>query len=343
MAENLVEEYIQAREHEFIYNQNLRTFIITWNVASNFNVDELTLTLVKSIQEMPDIIVIGLQEVQMSVAGVNMVRSVLEAQVYSSIPKDHEYFLLHSQHLGGISLFLFAKISFKIQVIDVTSGIIALGPLATANKGAVCISLLLRKSSLCIVCSHLPAHQEFLSARNEAFNTILNKMILNHDRSGSLKIMDHDYVYWLGDLNYRIEFTEFPSSLLDYSMKELESLYELDQLNISRKNAQAFQGFYETTISFKPTYKLLKSEGIMEYDKARLPAWCDRILYRSKVPEHLEPIEYKSVEIPISSDHYPVIGKFKLNVPLYDENAYENLLSKANIIQPKISVSPQSL
>ncbi|KII72409.1 Inositol polyphosphate 5-phosphatase OCRL-1 [Thelohanellus kitauei] len=355
MVESLAEEYIQEREHEFIYNQNLSIFLTTWNVASNLNPDELNLALVKSIQEMPDIIVIGLQEVEMSMqsimAGENVDRRVLEAQVYSSIPKSSEYFLLYSQHLGGISLVLFAKISFKIQIINVTSGIVALGPFAAANKGAVCVSLLLRKSSLCIVCSHLPAHQKNVAARNDAFETILNKMTLNHNKSGSLSIMDHDYTYWLGDLNYRIEFTDFPSALLKYSVEDLGKLGDLDQLNMSRKNAQAFQGFDEAPISFRPTYKLTKLEGFIEYNKARLPAWCDRILFRSKIPKHIESIEYKSVEIPTSSDHYPVIGKFNNKIPLYNLNAYEDLLTKAyefaenkmKILQPKISVPLQFL
>ena len=56
-----------------------------------------------------------------------------------------------------------------------------------------------------------------------------------------------------------------------------------DQLNVERGQGNTFHGFVEGETCFEPTYKYIPGAKI--YDrrpekKMRLPAWCDRILWK---------------------------------------------------------------
>ncbi|KAH0624865.1 hypothetical protein JD844_032731, partial [Phrynosoma platyrhinos] len=100
-------------------------------------------------------------------------------------------------------------------------------------------------------------------------------------RSGRM-LFSHDYVFWCGDFNYRID-------LPNEEVKELirqqnwDALIAGDQL-INQKNAgQIFRGFLEGKIAFAPTYKYdLFSDDYDTSEKCRTPAWTDRILWRRR-------------------------------------------------------------
>ena len=89
-----------------------------------------------------------------------------------------------------------------------------------------------------------------------------------------------DRVFWLGDLNYRINGTRpMVDSLLKGNMHEVLAFN--DQLRIERAEGRVFVGFGEGPCNFRPTYRL--DHGTDEYDtskKQRIPSWTDRILYR---------------------------------------------------------------
>ena len=100
-----------------------------------------------------------------------------------------------------------------------------------------------------------------------------------------LTILDHDIVFWIGDLNYRIDEGLSTTQVFELiKQKRLSDLAIYDQLNNTRRKGIAFQGFHEGDVSnFQPTYKY--QPGTSEYDqrnpnKIRAPAWCDRILWR---------------------------------------------------------------
>ena len=94
------------------------------------------------------------------------------------------------------------------------------------NKGGVVIRFLLHSTSLCFVCSHLAAHQSKVLERNQDFHDICSKVQFPHVShrhsiymsrfhsvylsrfhstwSQGQTLESHDYVFWCGDLNYRI-------------------------------------------------------------------------------------------------------------------------------------------
>lgn len=95
--------------------------------------------------------------------------------------------------------------------------------------------------------------------------------------------------------------------------KNIEQLFEYDQLNVQMANGQTFPFYDEMEIKFKPTYKFDK--GTDYYDtseKQRVPSWTDRILTHTKNKRvtSLEQLRYNSIPQYKFSDHKPVYGIF---------------------------------
>lgn len=69
--------------------------------------------------------------------------------------------------------------------------------------------------------------------------------------------------------------------------REWSTLIRHDQLRLEREAGNAFAGFREGTLAFRPTYKYLRgeltAEGHREYtdEKMRIPSWCDRVLWKN--------------------------------------------------------------
>uniref|UniRef100_A0A6G3ME01 Inositol polyphosphate 5-phosphatase OCRL-1 (Trinotate prediction) n=1 Tax=Henneguya salminicola TaxID=69463 RepID=A0A6G3ME01_HENSL len=355
MIDKITTDFLNEREEKFLYLQDLNIFVMTWNIACANLIDDLKESLEKVMKEPPDIICLGFQEVDMSVTSIvlgdNVDRNLFEFDVYNILPDFLNYYILQSKHIGGLSMIVFAKNCLKPQIINIISKSIPLGPIYMANKGAVSISILTRKNSFCFVCAHLPAHGKNVSARNEAYAIIMSKMQFKHSEVKDLTILDHDIIYWFGDLNYRIDSESVPTNFSSITKDDITVFIQQDQLLNCRLNSTAFHPFTEPPINFRPTYKFFIHKGDLEYNANRPPAWCDRILYRTKTEEMLKLIEYNSIEQPCVSDHLPVYGIFKNVLYFYDNKIYCELLNEAyshasKVMaqrQPKVELSSQDL
>lgn len=142
-------------------------------------------------------------------------------------------------------------------------------------------------------------------------------------------IDEHAAVFFMGDLNYRLDLDrEEAENLVDAAFTysndilqpetALEILHSRDQL-LARLTAGSRQfyefptGFAEMAITFPPTFKF--DPGTNDYDtsaKRRVPAWCDRVLYAPKPNVH--PETYSSVNAPSMSDHRPVVATFAIDL-----------------------------
>lgn len=97
-----------------------------------------------------------------------------------------------------------------------------------------------------------------------------------------------DRVVWAGDLNYRVNVRRDAADLL-LSEDMHGILLQNEQLSIERERGglQApFTGYREGPLNFRPTYKF--DSGLDTYDtssKRRVPAWTDRVLFASAVPQ----------------------------------------------------------
>nr|XP_043627144.1 type IV inositol polyphosphate 5-phosphatase 9 [Erigeron canadensis] len=191
------------------------------------------------------------------------------------------------------------------------------------NKGSVSVRFQFHETSFCFVCSHLASggREGDERVRNANAAEILSRTSFPTAMGPSLdlprKILDHDRVVLLGDLNYRISLPERETRLL-VKRKDWNTLLENDQLRMELMDGQAFEIWHEGTINFAPTYKYhlncdeyygcgnLGTKG----KKKRAPAWCDRIIWTG---EGLKQLLYARSETRLS-DHRPVKAIFSTEV-----------------------------
>jgi inositol polyphosphate 5-phosphatase INPP5B/F len=328
---------MDARRSEYAEARNLTVFVGTWNVAEK-NAPE---TLQPWIRPgVADVYVVGFQEVDMTplavVTGESSRARPWEQALMRTLNVDEKYVVLKSKQFGGVYLGVFVRLSLRdsISDIDITAKPVGLGG-QLANKGAVVCRFQLDSSSLCFVCAHLAAHQKAIERRNQDYFQILSSVqLLRIERP--CHILDHDYVFWLGDLNYRIDIE-------DGEVRELikesnwPALFEGDQLRVQQANSRAFSEFVEGRIDFAPTYRYDKKTGEIEdpktAEKKRTPAWCDRILFRG---QNVRQLTYDSSKL-VHSDHMPVFSVFDCtlykDIPALKSIVYDSVLKAQDALE----------
>ncbi|BFG01106.1 type II inositol 1-4-5-trisphosphate 5-phosphatase [Drosophila madeirensis] len=345
-----VKQELKKRESEYIVYKDIIIYCATWNVNNKpccDNADALRSWLGCS-ERAPDIYAIGLQEldtpakamlnstqVQASVAQWN-------ERMVQSVHPDVEYEILQYHRLVGIMLTVIVRKQLRQHILHCRFKSVARGVLNTlGNKGGVAISLQLNEGYICFVNSHLAAHMGYVEERNQDYNAIVDGLRFDDGRT----ISDHDHIFWLGDLNYRIQEPpgqQRPGPLTDAQTYEL--LLQYDQLRQEMRKGKCFEGYTEGEIKFRPTYKY--DPGTDNYDsseKQRAPAYCDRVLWKGT---RIEQLAYNSIMDIRQSDHKPVYAVFRVKIKTRDEIRYKRVQEEVlkavdkreNDNQPQISV-----
>ena len=79
--------------------------------------------------------------------------------------------------------------------------------------------------------------------------------------------------------------------------------------------------FQEAPITFAPTYKYDPFSSIYDSsEKRRIPAWCDRILYKCRDSTRVQSMNYRRYEVNVS-DHRPVSAGFRITVKRINHEA----------------------
>ncbi|XP_024971665.1 type II inositol polyphosphate 5-phosphatase 15 isoform X1 [Cynara cardunculus var. scolymus] len=148
------------------------------------------------------------------------------------------------------------------------------------------------------------------------------------------EISEADMVVFLGDFNYRLDDISYDEARDFISQRSFDWLKEKDQLHIEMKAGSVFQGMREAVIMFPPTYKFERHQaGLAGYDsgeKKRIPAWCDRVLYRDSRPDSSytcslncpvvsSVLQYEACMDVTDSDHKPVRCIFGVELARVDE------------------------
>ncbi|XP_006660603.1 type IV inositol polyphosphate 5-phosphatase 9-like [Oryza brachyantha] len=233
-----------------------------------------------------------------------------------SAQEDH-FRCIMSKQMVGIFMSVWVRSNLRpyihhLNVSCVGSGIMGY----LGNKGSVSIRFVLHETSFCFVCCHLASggKQGDVLLRNFDAADILIRTRFPGGATQELpkKILDHDQVVLLGDLNYRISLEEAETRLL-VEDKNWSILLENDQLLLEFSTGQHFDGWQEGLITFSPTYKYHPNSDQYYWcfdgalgKKKRAPAWCDRILWRGK---GLKQIQYDTCNYRLS-DHRPVRAVF---------------------------------
>lgn len=304
--------------------RNFRVYLLTWNVVGRPPIEDLrpALGLLDPVDplKLPDLYAIGLQEV--SAKPQDRLLDILFDDPWINAAKQvlsrWDYVKLKQVRLQGIILVIFCKRTHLIHIRGIQTRYTRTGLGGIwGNKGGVSVRFNAYGCSLCIVNSHLAAHDEDLDQRIYEYNNIVDTQ--NFVDSQSKNILTHDYVFWMGDLNFRIN---------DFSNEEVKLLIEKenythllakDQLRQVMKTGEAFSEFTEKSPTFAPTYRFVIDSENYDYLN-RKPAWTDRILYRftqnayEQVLLDLKQHHYKAHPLYLQSDHKPVSSMFSVKV-----------------------------
>uniref|UniRef100_A0A915DM36 Inositol polyphosphate-related phosphatase domain-containing protein n=1 Tax=Ditylenchus dipsaci TaxID=166011 RepID=A0A915DM36_9BILA len=319
------------REHNIAQTQKtnadgkLNVFVTTFNVAGSDSSEPFGKWFDFDRSHLPDLVVVGLQEI-VELKAAKIARSVTEHRkqnwlkaLHNALTKiDEHYKLVKHENLLGLLLVVYHRSSLDIK--EVYANNIANGKMnILGNKGGVGISLTIEENlKICFINSHLAAGVE--EKRDEARNKDA-KRIEKELKFNEKHVQDHDIVFWMGDFNYRL--SEEMQSNRDQVLQDcnnstpdqncLDILKHHDQLKKQKDAGNVFVGFHEGEIKFRPTYKF--NRGTSAWDdspKLRVPAWCDRILFKPLPNAKVDLVEgsYTSLEDISFSDHKPVKALF---------------------------------
>ncbi|OIT01920.1 PREDICTED: type I inositol polyphosphate 5-phosphatase 12-like isoform X2 [Nicotiana attenuata] len=269
-----------------------------------------------------------------------------------------------SRQLAALLIAIWVRKSLRKHVGDLDVGAVACGlGRAIGNKGGVGLRLRVFDRIMCFVNCHLAAHLDAVNRRNADFDHIYRTMsftrssnlldnaavgvssaaqmlrgtnaaAINSDE-GKLDLAEADMVIFFGDFNYRLFGISYDEARDFVSQRSFDWLRERDQLRAEMKSGKVFQGMREAIIRFPPTYKFERGKpGLGGYDsgeKKRIPAWCDRVLYRDNrssttvecslgCPVVASIIQYEGCMEVTESDHKPVRCKFDVELAHIDRS-----------------------
>jgi endonuclease/exonuclease/phosphatase family metal-dependent hydrolase len=248
-----------------------------------------------------------------------------------AMPPDCPYTVVHTENLVGLFSCIFVRNSERISLRDTAITTVKRGMGGRyGNKGAIVTRFVVDDTSICFINCHLAAGQSQKLARNQDVAAILEEKsvftgaLTDQDASiayvgggdGSM-ILDHEICFLSGDLNYRIDLRR-DAIISSVESGDLDHLLQHDQLLKEVKQNPYFRlrNFKEQHITFAPTYKYDRNTSTYDTSsKRRAPAWCDRILYRSRAGSagRVEELGYRRYEVNVS-DHRPVSAGFKVRV-----------------------------
>ncbi|KAJ3600118.1 hypothetical protein NHX12_034068 [Muraenolepis orangiensis] len=239
---------------------------------------------------------------------------------------DISFKLVAIQTLWNIRIMVLAKPEHENRISHIFSDSVKTGIAnRLGNKGAVGVSFMFKGTSFGFVNSHLTSGSEKKLRRNQNYVSILRFLNLGDKKLNPFDITNRfTHLFWLGDLNYRIELpsTEAETIVSKIKQQQYQELLGKDQLNMERDEGKVFLHFDEEDISFAPTYRFERdTREKYAYTKAKatgtkynLPSWCDRILRKSYPLVHVVCQSYGCTNDIMTSDHSPVFATFEVGV-----------------------------
>lgn len=302
-------------------------YIVTWNVGTK-HPECISLEKLLGLdgntefpnKVLPDIYAVGFQEVNS--APQNQLIGLFKEDPWTlrvkEVLKVYDYVVIKTEQMQGLLLSVFSKREHVRHMKEIEAEFTRTGFGGIwGNKGAVSIRLNVYGCGISFVVAHLAAHDKELDERIKDYQQIL----ANHHYhvANYREIFDHEYVFWFGDLNFRLTGHDTAEKIRDLvDQNHLSELIQRDQLLFVKNSLKAFQELDETLPEFPPTFKF--HENTLQYDMKRRPAWTDRILYsinskkKQRLNLQLMQLSYKSHPVYNISDHKPVTSEFLIKI-----------------------------
>lgn len=296
--------------------------LITYNVGTFLPGDKTNLADLLPTDK-PDIVLVGFQEVNVAPSRLVLETLLLGEDPWSTSTRTqfakHGYTKIRSIKLLGMVLSFFCLEQHVPYIRGLETQYTRLGFNGYwGNKGCVSVRFSVYGVSVVVLNSHLAPHDHQNQIRVDSYNHILGVHTFTNPQQEL--IMYHDYVFWMGDLNFRLEqdtFT-FQQIELKVSKNEHRDLLIEDQLTKVRETGAAFSELSENLPTFPPSFKY--KVGTSVFDPKRRPAWTDRVLFKvnkanfDTLDLNLEQLSYESHPAFLDSDHKPVSAGFKMQV-----------------------------
>uniref|UniRef100_A0A8D0HC96 phosphatidylinositol-3,4,5-trisphosphate 5-phosphatase n=1 Tax=Sphenodon punctatus TaxID=8508 RepID=A0A8D0HC96_SPHPU len=228
--------------------------------------------------------------------------------------------------LWNIRIVVLAKPEHENRISHICTNNVKTGIANTlGNKGAVGVSFMFNGTSFWFVNSHLTSGSEKKQRRNQNYMSILRFLTLGDKKLSPFNITHRfTHLFWLGDLNYRLELSPMEAENIIQKIKQQQytELLSSDQLLMERKEQKVFLQFEEEEITFAPTYRFerhTRENYVYTKQKAtgmkyNLPSWCDRVLWKSYPLVHVVCQSYGCTSDIMTSDHSPVFATFEVAV-----------------------------
>lgn len=328
------DEELARRKDEYATKKGVQLFLGTYNVCAQ-PAQRLDLWLNQAVGA--DIVVLSFQEI-VPLTAQQMLSSAAEPMRFWETMAldalntgDEPYIVLRSELLFATSVLLLVRESMLPNVRNVEGATKKTGFRGmSGNKGGIAVRMDVFDTDLCVVGAHLAAGNTNVDERNGDYQSIARGIQFPRGRT----IESHTHVFWAGDLNYRFDqlssaevrslCAELSAATYDGKPEApsgvLAKLYAHDQLKLAQASRMAFSDYLEGPLLFRPTYKYdIQSDHYDSSEKARAPAWTDRIVYRTKMQDadSIRLNMYGCAELRIS-DHRPVFAMFDVQAYVVD-------------------------
>uniref|UniRef100_A0A2P2LSJ0 Type I inositol 1 4 5-trisphosphate 5-phosphatase CVP2-like isoform X1 n=1 Tax=Rhizophora mucronata TaxID=61149 RepID=A0A2P2LSJ0_RHIMU len=154
-----------------------------------------------------------------------------------------KYSLVMGKQMVGIFLTIWVRKELVQHISHLRTSCVGRGIMGCfGNKGCISVSFCFHQTSFCFVCSHLASgeregdgHRRNLDVIEILKNTQFPRICKTLYSQVPEKIIKHDRVIWLGDLNYRI-LLSYPKTRELLEQYDWDSLFDKDQVNSSTFN-----------------------------------------------------------------------------------------------------------
>ncbi|KAJ0080857.1 hypothetical protein Patl1_11905 [Pistacia atlantica] len=351
---------------EFLYTriENLKILAGTWNVGQGRATTDSLISWLGSAASDVGLVVVGLQEVEMGAGFLAMSAAKetvgLEGSavgqwwldvIGKTLDEGSTFQRVGSRQLAGLLIAVWVRNDLRAYVGDVDVAAVPCGfGRAIGNKGAVGLRVRVYDRVMCFVNCHFAAHLEAVNRRNADFDHVYRTM--NFSRPSNLSGAS------AAGASSAVQMLRSSNAMSGQSVEGMPELSEADMVHFSWDQLRAemeagnvFQGMREADIRFPPTYKFERHQiGLAGYDsgeKKRIPAWCDRILYRDSrstlgsecsldCPVVSSILQYEACMDVTDSDHKPVRCIFSLDVARVDESVRRQELGEIMGLNEKI-------